>query len=107
MTWREGVFVADEAPSAVEAMASGAKAERVFLALLDMFAAQGRHVSTSPSGTYAPTQFAKHPEAEGMTKRALASAMEALFHRRTIIVAQHGTGAKARSHIARASEGRK
>ena len=59
------------------------------------------YVSASPSSAYAPTQFAAHPKAEGMTKRALRSAMEALFHRGEIEIAQHGKGWKARSHIAR------
>lgn len=102
MSWREGVFVADEAPSAVEAIAAGAEAERVFLKLLDVFTEQQRYVSATPSTTYAPTQFAKHPEAEGMTKRALATAMEALFHRGIIAIAHHGKGVNQRSHIARA-----
>ena len=42
MTWREGVFVADEAETSLDRMAASAKAERVFLKLLDMLAGQGR-----------------------------------------------------------------
>lgn len=101
MSWQQGVFVAEEQPTGLDALAAGAKAERVFLKLLDEYTAQGRYVSASPSSAYAPTQFAAHPKAEGMTKRALRSAMEALFHRGEIEIAQHGKGSKARSHIAR------
>lgn len=37
MTWRDGVFVADEAETSVDRMAGAAKAERVFLKLLRAF----------------------------------------------------------------------
>ncbi|PRX37915.1 RecA-family ATPase [Meinhardsimonia xiamenensis] len=101
LKWREGVFVAEAQGTGLDALAAGAKAERVFLKLLDAMTAQGRYVSASPGPTYAPTQFASLPEAEGCTKRALKGAMEALFSRGEIVIATHGSGAKARSHIAR------
>ncbi|MGB3316841.1 MAG: ATPase, partial [Albidovulum sp.] len=85
----------------LDRLAIGAKAERVFLRLLDAFTAQGRYVSASPGPTYAPAMFASHPEVEGCTKRALKGAMDALFGRDKIEVATHGKGAKARSHLAR------
>lgn len=100
MTWRAGVFVADDTPDNLDRMASGAKAERVFMKLLADFTAQGRYVSASPSNTFAPTLFAVHPKAEGMTARALKSAMNTLFDRGEIVIAEHGKGAKARNHIA-------
>ena len=101
LKWEAGVFVAETQPTGLDALAAGARGERVFLKLLDMLTAQGRYVSASPGPTYAPTQFASHPEAEGCTKRALKSAMDALFGRGEIVIASHGGGAKARSHIAR------
>lgn len=101
LKWSEGRFTAEAQPTGLDALAAGAKGERVFLKLLDELTAQGRFVSASPGPTYAPTQFASHPEAEGCTKRALKSAMDTLFSRGEIVVAQHGTGAKARSHLAR------
>ena len=101
LKWEAGVFVAEAQPTGLDALAAGAKGERVFLKLLDTLTAQGRYVSASPGPTYAPTQFASHPEAEGCTKRALKSAMDALFGRGEIVIASHGSGAKARSHIAR------
>lgn len=101
LKWEAGVFVAEAQPTGLDVLAAGAMGERVFLKLLDTLTGQGRHVSASPGPTYAPTQFASHPEAEGCTKRALKSAMDALFGRGEIVVAEHGKGAKARSHIAR------
>ncbi len=104
LKWQSGVFVAEAQPTGLDARAAGAKGERVFLKLLDALTAQGRYVSASPGPTYAPSQFAGHPEAEGCTKRALKSAMESLFGRGMIVIASHGKGAKARSHIVK-SEG--
>ena len=100
MRWKAGVFVADATPDSLDRMAAGAKAERVFMRLLSDFTAQGRHVSASPSSSYAPTVFAAHPNAEGMTKRAFAVAMNALFEAGKVVIAEHGKGAKARKHIA-------
>jgi RecA-family ATPase len=102
LTWRAGVFVADapeEPAGRLDRMAASAKAERVFLKLLRQFTDQGRHVSPTPSVSYAPTVFARHPEAEGMTKRALAGAMEKLLTDRRVIIAEHGRGASKRRHL--------
>lgn len=99
LTWREGIFVREIAAQGLDALSAGAKAERVFLSLLDDFTAQGRYVSATPSVTYAPTVFAKHPGAEGCTKRALATAMENLLTREVITIGQHGRGSDKRSHI--------
>lgn len=109
LKWEAGVFVAEAQPTGLDALAVGAKAKRVFLKLLDTLTAQGRYVSASPGPTYAPAQFASHPEAEGCTKRALKAAMEALLGRGEIVITEHGRGAKARSHIARkgADDGQK
>lgn len=100
MTWKDGAFQPDIAPTGLDAMAAGAKAERVFLALLEEFTVQGRFVSASPSSAYAPSQFAAHPKSEGMTKRALKGAMEALLSRGQIVVAKQGRASKERSFLA-------
>lgn len=101
LTWTEGVFVRDAEPRGLDRLAAGAKAERVFLHLLDAFTAQGRYVSAQPGPTYAPAMFASHPEAENVTKRAFKAAMDNLFSRDQIEVGTHGRGAKARSHLQR------
>jgi RecA-family ATPase len=101
LTWRDGVFVSEAKPQGFEALAAQVKGERVFLALLDEYKAQGRYVSAQPGPTYAPAQFAKHPGREGCTKAAFVTAMNVLFNRGDIVMAEHGKGAKARSHIAR------
>lgn len=101
LRWQAGVFVAQQQEQGLDRVSASAKAERVFLKLLDALTAQGRYVSANPGPTYAPSQFAVHPDAEGCSKRALKGAMENLFGRDEIVIASHGTGAKARSHVAR------
>ena len=79
VTWRDGVFVADAVETGLDRMATGAKAERVFLKLLRTHTEQGRRVNDKGGNSYAPKAFAEHPQAEGVTKRAFKSAMEALL----------------------------
>lgn len=72
------MFVADTPESGIDRMASGAKAERVFLNLLAAFAAQGRRVDGNGGPTCAPGMFAESVEPEGVTKRAVKAAMDSL-----------------------------
>lgn len=101
LTWTDGVFIRDAEPQGLDRLAAGAKAERVFLHLLDAYTAQGRYVSAQPGPTYAPAMFASHPESENVTKRAFKAAMDTLFGRDQIEIGTHGSGAKARSHLQR------
>ena len=94
LRWREGVFVADEPETGLDRQAKTAKAERVFLKLLRTFAEQGRHVGEATGHSYAPAKFAAHPDAEGVTKRALAAAMEHLLSRGQIAVDEKGPPSK-------------
>jgi RecA-family ATPase len=80
MRWKKGVFrVEGERKGSFDRTAESAKAERVFLDLIAEFEKQGRHVSSKPSGSYAPTAFARSPAAVGLSKKALKGAMERLF----------------------------
>nr|WP_213396240.1 AAA family ATPase [Yoonia sp.] len=99
LTWQNGVFVADAPVTGLDRMAASAKAERVFLALLRMFAEQGRTVNHAGGSTYAPKIFAEHPKSEGMTKRALKAAMDALLMTGKIRIAQSGPPSKRRAHL--------
>lgn len=99
MTWKDGVFVRDAQEAGLDRMAANAKAERVFLKLLRQFNEMDRHVSPSRSTSYAPTVFAKHPEVEGVGKRALSVAMETLLSSGAVVIAEHGRGASIRKHL--------
>lgn len=100
LTWQNGIFVADVPETGIDRLATTSKGERVFIKLLRAMAEQGRYVSASPGPTFAPVQFAKHPDAEGCTKGAFKTAMERLFTAKRLEIGTHGTGSNERSHIA-------
>jgi RecA-family ATPase len=94
--WHDGRFVACNLPTGEE---RNAKAESVFLKLLEEVCAQGRRVNSSGGQTYAPKVFADHPQSEGITKRGFKSAMEKLFATGKIRSVETGPPSKRRSHI--------
>lgn len=100
LSWQHGVFIADEAETSLDRMAASAKAERVFLKLLRTFTDQGRRVNAGGGQTYAPNLFAAHPDAEGVSKRALRSAMEAMLAGGKIEVLEDGPPSKRRQYLA-------
>lgn len=104
MKWQSGVFVAEKAAQGLDAMAAGAKAQRVFLKLLKTYTAQGRQVNHAGGTRYAPKAFADHPDNEGMTKRAFKSAMEGLLASEKIIIKQDGPASRRVSYIAEAGQ---
>lgn len=99
MTWRDGVFVADAPETGLDRMASGMKAERVFLKLLRLFAEQGRRVNANSGLSYAPSVFDKHPEGEGIKKSAFRSVMDVLLGKGTIAIGQDGPPSKRVSYL--------
>ncbi len=79
--WKRGVFVLASGQKAggLDKLALEAKADRIFLELLAEFEDQGRDVSPNRSSTFAPTEFAKMPEADGVTKKSFEGAMARLL----------------------------
>lgn len=104
LTYHEGAFVAGVQEESGGRRDMGAKAERVFLKLLRLLESQGRHVSHKPSSAYAPTVFEKHPDAEGVRKRAFQAAMESLFSRGEIEVGEDGPQSRRRFFIMEAGK---
>ena len=94
--------MADPAETGLDRMAKGAKAERVFLKLLRTLSEQGRRVNTGGGQTYAPSVFAAHPDAEGVSKTAFRSAMETLLAQGKIRVVEDGPVSKRRSFLVEA-----
>ena len=85
-------------------IADEAKAERVFLRLLDDFTNQGRTVKSAQANGYAPKTFAASGRTEGISKQALHSAMERLFDKREIVetLGGHTSPSKQTLRIVRA-----
>lgn len=102
--WHDGAFIAEQQPSGLDALAAGAKAQRVFMKLLATFTEQGRQVNHAGGSRYAPKLFAEHPDNEGMTKRALKAAMEGLLASGKIVIETEGPASRRTSFIAEAGQ---
>ena len=87
LRWTKGVFRLDgQSVGSFDKLAADAKAEHVFLDLLAEFDRQGRDVSPKKSPSYAPSAFAKNPDAGGVTKKAFEAAMERLLKAKRIAI---------------------
>jgi RecA-family ATPase len=75
--------------------------EDLFLRLLDKRNAQGRPVRPNPGRDYGPTELAGMPEADGVTSKAFAAAMERLLDAGNIRVVSVGPPSRATKHIER------
>jgi RecA-family ATPase len=98
--WEDGLFKPDGKASGADKKAATQVAEQVFMDLLRMFESQGRNVSPNESKTYAPTVFAAHPDAKGITKRMFALAMERLFQANRIRIEVSGPPSRKRERLA-------
>jgi len=89
--WQNGVYAVDPNAS-LDRIAAEAGIEQVFLQILRRFTEQGRTVSDKHSSTYAPSEFAKEPEAKEskLTKEMLEDAMRRLFAIDKIAVVKEG-----------------
>jgi RecA-family ATPase len=102
--WQDGVFIPEAVETGLDRMATGIKAERVFLKLLRQHAEQGRRVNAAGGTNYAPKVFAAHPDAEGCSKRALGQAMEALLGARKLRISHEGPPSRRVSYIEEADQ---
>ena len=80
---RDGCFITNSALSQHE-HSSYAKIDEVFLSILDDLSMKGIHVNANSGPNYAPTRFAEHSLAGGITKNAFRNAMRRLLESRTI-----------------------
>lgn len=100
LNWRAGVFVAtDKRPGSLAAEANKARAEAVFVELIEAYNAEGRPVSAKPSANYAPTVFARDCRSNGAGKKALIAAMNTLFNAGRIKTVDVGPPSKRRSKL--------
>lgn len=101
LRWSDGILVSEVSTLGVDLRNALAeqRAEDIFLNLLLEFAAEGRHVSATPSANYAPSVFAKDARSDDMSKRSLVEAMNRLFASRKIEVKEGGPASRRRSFI--------
>jgi RecA-family ATPase len=98
LVWRNGLFVPE---SVAEVDAKAANTQTLFLQLLDAYNNEGRNITASPFGNYAPSVFAKDKRAKGIRKQALIDAMNDLFERGVIVSETFGPPSKQRTRIVR------
>jgi RecA-family ATPase len=100
--WKAGVFIPEPKSGSLEKLASEAKADNVFLHLLERFNYEGRIVGDKHGHSYAPALFSKEPEAKaaGLNKEALADAMRRLFASKKIHIQQYGRPSRPASKLA-------
>jgi RecA-family ATPase len=81
LRYQRGMFLPLPGMNNLDKAARAAKAEDVFLALLQRFTRENRVVSDKRGTSYAPAQFAKEDEAikAGLNNKNLADAMRDLF----------------------------
>jgi RecA-family ATPase len=103
--WSDGMFVPEGGGggSVLDAMASSAKARRVFLELLDQYTIEGRNVNARAGMNYAPSAFAKDPRNERVSRAAFVQAMGDLFRSGAIRNESYGPPSRGTTRIVRAS----
>jgi DNA polymerase I len=103
--YESGLFLPVEGMS-IDAAERAAKADEVFITLLKRFTQQQQMVSANRSATYAPSRFAEHPEAGGITKKEFAQAMQRLLDAKIIEIRKWGRPSRERHYLALAGESR-
>lgn len=98
LRYRDGMFLPLPSTSTLDKIAHDAKADELFLTLLQRLNDQNRGPFShkKQSNNYAPKVFADTPEAKaaGISKAALADAMERLLNGKKIAVERYGPPSK-------------
>lgn len=102
MRYQRGAFVPDRARTATgDPLERQARADRVFLELLEKATGQNVHVHVAPGRGYAPKTFQSDAGAQGVNKSDLEMAMKRLLDAKRIINAPYGRSGGYRLEIAR------
>ncbi|WP_407174544.1 AAA family ATPase [Bradyrhizobium sp. STM 3562] len=86
LKWADGVFERQDGDFGLDRAERDQRAELVFMSLLRWHEEHGINVSPKPSAAYAPTVFARHGDAQGISKRAFAGALERLLSTKRIAI---------------------
>jgi RecA-family ATPase len=100
--WRNGIFTPIGIGSTIERAAAAAVVDQTFLSCVDLANAQKRHISPNKGSTYAPVVIANMPEAAGLRKEALVSAMERTIADGRVLSKERGPPSKRRVQLIRA-----
>ena len=101
--YENGLFLPVEGMS-MDAAERATKADEIFVALLKRFAAQHQIVNHASGRSYAPARFAEHPEAQGITRKEFAQAMQRLLDAKVIEIRQWGRPSRPAYYLALVGE---
>jgi RecA-family ATPase len=102
LCWERGVYVPVTGIGSLDKLAAEARAERVFLTLLDRFNRQGQNVNDKPTArNFAPTMFCQEAEAkkDGIRKIDLDGAMRRLFAAEKIAIEPYGPPSRGTTRL--------
>jgi DNA polymerase len=97
--YENGLFL-PVAGMSMDAAERATKAEELFVALLRKFTAQHQIVNHASGRSYAPARFAEHPEAQGITRKEFAHAMQRLLDAKVIEIRQWGRPSRPAYYLA-------
>jgi hypothetical protein len=80
-------------------MAADRRIDDLFVKLLERHIRQNQPVSPRSSKTFAPTVFAKHPEANGTPSKAFEAAMQRLLDAQRIVIRTEGPPSRLRDRL--------
>lgn len=106
LEWRDGVFAAVQPEQGIFATIEHSRCEQAFLSALKSINNSGREVNDSVNGNiYAPRVMRGLSATKGIRKYDLERAMNRLFERGEIVLAEAGTPSKRRKYIVRKGDG--
>jgi RecA-family ATPase len=102
--YTNGLFLPVEGMT-MDAAQRAAKADEVFVTLLRKFTAQNQTVSHASGRSYAPARFAAQPEAQGITSKEFAHAMQRLLDAKIIEIRTWGRPSRRVHYLGLVGEG--
>jgi RecA-family ATPase len=99
LRWKEGVFILEEAASALDKLARNAMVDEAFLRLMRRLLDQKQQLGPNKGPTYAPAKLAQHEEASGISNKEFERAMQRLIDAGKIHIVTTGSPSRQRSSL--------
>ena len=101
LKWQDGMYLPVPGAQSLNTAACEQRADEVVVKLLRLHNEQHQDVSAAPSRVYAPSVFARHPDAAavGLTSQQLGKAMQRLLDAKTIAVDISGPPSRQRKYL--------
>jgi RecA-family ATPase len=102
LRWERGVYIPVTGAGSLDKLAAEARAERLFLTLLERYGRQGQNVNDKPAArNFAPTMFAREADAKKdfIRKIDLDGAMRRLFAAEKIAIEPYGPPSRGTTRL--------